>query len=281
MQDSESQFDAGGTAGNRLFEDGVARLNDRDFNGAIEAFRLALQQGTDFPAPAHAYGGCAWFELKQYRRAVAELSRAIAMDPQGQAPDDRAFYRRRRGHALTLLFRYRAALRDFEWIVARCTPLAQDFTALGFLHRLYGRYGESIAACEAALNLDPAHADARINLAYLLATCPKSRFRDGAKSLVIASALNEESRYENWIHLSVLAAAYAEVGDFEQAVHFARLCAACSPPGADRERQRRIRLYERGKPYRSRAWLERYRYRLQVKWLAMQQQRRHGGASDT
>jgi tetratricopeptide (TPR) repeat protein len=281
MQDSEPQFEPGGTAGNRLFEDGVTRLNERDFAGAIEAFRLALQQGTDFPAPAHAYGGCAWLELKQYRRAVAELSRAIAIDPQGQALDDRAFYRRRRGHALTLSFRYRAALRDFEWIVARCTPLAQDFAAVGFLHRLYGKYGESIAACEAALNLAPAHVDARTNLAYLLATCPKSRFRDGAKSLVIASALNEESRHESWIHLSVLAAAYAEVGDFERAVHFARLCAACSPEGSDRERLRRIRQYERGRPYRSRPWRERYRYRLQVKWLAMQQQRRHGESSDT
>jgi tetratricopeptide (TPR) repeat protein len=281
MQESEAQFDAAGTAGNRLFEDGVGRLNDRDFNGAIEAFRLALQQGTDFPAPAHAYGGCAWFELKQYRRAVTELSRAIAIDPQGQALDDRAFYRRWRGHALTLSFRYRSALRDYEWIVARCTPLAQDFTAVGFLHRLYGRYGESVAACEAALNLDPAQADARTNLAYLLATCPKPRFRDGAKSLVIASALNEESRHENWIHLSVLAAAYAEVGDFEQAVHYARLCAAFSPEGADRERLRRIRQYERGRPYRSRPWRERYRYRLQVKWHAMQRQRRQGGASGT
>jgi hypothetical protein len=71
------------------------------------------------------------------------------------------------------------------------------------------------------------------------------------------------------------------VGDFDKAVEFALLSAAYAPPGAERERLKRIRQYERKKPMRSSPWLDRYRYRLQRKWLAKQKNRGHCEPSDT
>jgi tetratricopeptide (TPR) repeat protein len=257
---------------NELLQSGLGQLEAGDFRGAIEAFQSALRRRTDYPAAAHAYSGVAWISLKNFRRAIQQLSRAVNLDPRGQVVDDPAYYRRWRGHAFVGLFRYRKALADFCFIAKLGASTADDLSTLGFLYRLYGRYSDAVAAYESALAIDRDNYYANHNLAYILATCKAATFRDGLRAMQIATNLNERSRYGNWSDLSLLAAAHAEVGDFDQAVEFARLSAAYSPPGAERERLQRIRQYERKRPLRSWPWLDRYRYRLQAKWLAKQDQ---------
>jgi tetratricopeptide (TPR) repeat protein len=218
--------------------------------------------------------------LKRYRLAIRQLSRAIRLDSFGQALEDRGYYyRRHRGHACVSLFRYRRALEDFRFVVEKCTPTADDFSTLGFLHRMHGHYADAVGVFESSLAIDPQNYAANHGLAYILATCSAATFRDGPRAVQIATLLNERSRYGNWSDLSLLAGAYAEVGDFDKAVEFARLSAAHAPPGAERERQNRVRLYERKKPFRSRPWLDRYRYRLQSWWLEKHQGSGHGESS--
>ena len=55
------------------------------------------------------------------------------------------------------------------------------------------------------------------NLAWVLATSPDDKLRDGKRAIELATKAAEVSNYETPHVLSTLAAAYAETGDFEKA----------------------------------------------------------------
>ena len=80
-----------------------------------------------------------------------------------------------------------------------------------------GRATEAVAQYEEALRLEPDFADAYNNLAWLRATDPEARNRNGteavrlAKQAVLLKATNPNC-------LDTLAAAYAEIGQFSHAV---------------------------------------------------------------
>ena len=61
------------------------------------------------------------------------------------------------------------------------------------------------------------YGDSRNNEAWMLATCPEAKYRDGALALKIVRAVLDEQG-PNATLMGTLAAAYAEVGDFEHAV---------------------------------------------------------------
>jgi len=275
----ESQLPDG--AANALLFCGVAKLDAGDSHGALEMFRAALQCRTDYPAATYAYSGVAWISLKNYGRAVRQLSNAIKLDPLGQVVGDAVYYRRWRGYAFVGLFRYRKALADYCFVAKHGSPTADDLSALGFLYRLYSRYSDGVGACESALAIDRDNYYANHSLAYVLATCRVADFRDGPRAVQIATSLNERSSYGNWSDLSLLAAAHAEVGDFDKALEFARLSATYAPPGAEHERLKRIRRYQRKKPLRSWPWLDRFRYRQQTKWRAEERRHSAGKGSDS
>jgi len=95
--------------------------------------------------------------------------------------------------------------------------------------------------------------DALRNLAWLLATSPEPKVRDGGQAIVVAERANQLTGYENPIALDTLAAAYAEAGRFDnavatesRAVELAR--AADKNDLADRFAAR-LALYRENKPF--------------------------------
>jgi tetratricopeptide (TPR) repeat protein len=122
--------------------------------------------------------GLLWYGRKEYDRAIADYSEAHRLDPKFAI----ALYNR--GNA-------RYAKKQYDKAVAD--------------------YAESI-------RLDPKYADAYNSLAWVLATCPMERFRDGLKAVEYATKACESSHYQNLYHLDTLAAAYAEDRQFDQAV---------------------------------------------------------------
>jgi tetratricopeptide (TPR) repeat protein len=102
--------------------------------------------------------------------------------------------------------------------------LAQDpdnFAALRFRADAYlniGKHAEAIADFEKALSQKDDDESLLNNFAWVLATSPDDKVRDGARALKLATKAAESSGYETPHILSTLAAAYAETGDFKNAV---------------------------------------------------------------
>ena len=93
------------------------------------------------------------------------------------------------------------------------------------------------------------------SLAWLLATCPEAKLRDGKKSVELATQVCESNDWKSGMFIDTLAAAYAETGDFDSAIKFENkaLQLAASSSKESEGDQHRLSLYEQHQPYREAA----------------------------
>lgn len=82
-----------------------------------------------------------------------------------------------------------------------------------------GEYADALAHYERAILLGSDSLDCEVYVfaAWLLATCPNTKLRNGPRAVELATKACEDSDYEPW-PLTVLAAAYAQCGDFTKAI---------------------------------------------------------------
>ena len=81
-----------------------------------------------------------------------------------------------------------------------------------------GRQAEAIAFFEKAVKLEPKDDGILNNLAWVLATSPDAKLRNGRRAIELATDACKLTDYKIPHILSTLAAAYAETGDFDNAV---------------------------------------------------------------
>jgi tetratricopeptide (TPR) repeat protein len=108
----------------------------------------------------------------------------------------------------------------------------------------------AIADFDEAIRLDPKDASAYNGRAWLEATCPEARFRNGKMAVDDASTCCELDGWTEPDYLDTLAAAYAEAGDFDTAVRWAEQALDTVSNDKKREFQSRLELYKEHKPYR-------------------------------
>jgi tetratricopeptide (TPR) repeat protein len=143
------------------------------------------------------------------------------------------------------------AVGNMECAIRINPSKAQLFVARAFYHHAMGNYANAISDDMEALKLDEHHPQAHNGLAWILATCPEDRFRDGPKALKHALRAVALGKGESLAYIGTLAAAFAEVGNFVEAVRWAKVFLESNPPQANIElAQHRLQLYESGKPYR-------------------------------
>ena len=132
--------------------------------------------------------------------------------------------------------------------------LMDAYDRMGRLLAAEGRTGEVIEFWQKALRIQPDVPKLLNNLAWLFATYPDARFRNGSEAIRLASRAVELSQRSDGQAMDTLAAAYAEGGRFAEAVETAQAALTLAESAGQKEAaaqvRRRVQLYQSGQPYR-------------------------------
>jgi tetratricopeptide (TPR) repeat protein len=121
-----------------------------------------------------------------------------------------------------------------------------------------GKHEEAIADFERLLKQQPEDDSILNNFAWVLATSPEDRLRDGKRAIELATKACELTEYKAPHILSTLAAAYAETGDFETAVKWSRKAVelGVEDDEVDEQLQNELDSYLQKKPWREKQTVE-------------------------
>ncbi|MBX7164774.1 MAG: tetratricopeptide repeat protein [Pirellulales bacterium] len=125
--------------------------------------------------------------------------------------------------------------------------------ALAALFEQVGRPRDAIRELEELLELQPDHANAANNLAWMLATHRDATLRNGAQAVAIAERAARNPVNATPALLDTLAAAYAEAGRFADAVRASTQAIQLARQAGDAaladDIATRLALYQAGRPY--------------------------------
>jgi tetratricopeptide (TPR) repeat protein len=190
--------------------------------------------------------GSIWLEKGEPDVAMKDFVECIRLDPTN------ADYYNARGAAWQDKKDSDRAIQDYDEAI-RLDPKKVD--------TLYNRgvvwvdkkaYDKASKDYDEAFRLDPQYGAACNNLAWLLATCPDDRYRDGKRAVELARKACELSAWKNPYRVDTLAAAYAEAGRFDEAVHWQKkvLEAKDYERAKGEAARKRLKLYEAKQPFR-------------------------------
>jgi protein O-mannosyl-transferase len=123
-----------------------------------------------------------------------------------------------------------------------------------------GKFQCAVQAYRAALALEPDSPDRLNDFAWLLATCPDAKVRDGAEAVRLAERACKLTEFKWTMMVGTLAAAYAEAGRFPEAVATAqKACALATAEGEQalvERNQELLQFYREHRPFHGAAPLE-------------------------
>jgi tetratricopeptide (TPR) repeat protein len=263
---------------------GVAYAWKKDDDKAIADYNEALRLD---PQNADGYidRGCAFYRKRQDDKALADFDKAIALNPERAA----AYFRR--SDVRTRLAQYDNAMADLNKAIQLAPGKAESYISRAQAHRRKKNYDRAIADSTKAIELDPKHAEAVVgrgnayrqkgwyaralseydtalkidpkcsyaysSFAWLLATCPVDKHRDGKKALEFFNKARGRNA-ETDLDLEVLAAVYAEIGKFDDAVRWQKKALEAPDIPAEEldEMRKRLSGYEQRMPYREQPFVE-------------------------
>src|SRR4051794_22265134 len=218
-----------------------------DLDRAIGDYSRALQIDPGSVA-ALVNRGNAWEARLDHDRAIADYDAAIRLAPDHslallnrgiarQAKGDHAGaiedYNRaiqlgqktpqaynNRGHAWETLKDYDKAIADYDEAIRLNPKSMLSWLNRGNAWRAKGAYNKALADYEEATRLAPSSPWGYALRAWLLATCPDPKYRDGAKAVELATKAHELGGTRATSLGQVRAAAYAAAGDFDRAVEW-------------------------------------------------------------
>lgn len=115
----------------------------------------------------------------------------------------------------------------------------------------FSKHEEAIRDYEEALKLDPEDSGILNNLAWVLATTPNDKLRDGERSIQLGLKACELTEYKASHILSTLAAGYAETGDFETAMKWAAKAVELGVGSENHDQlKQELESYKQKKPWR-------------------------------
>jgi tetratricopeptide (TPR) repeat protein len=113
-----------------------------------------------------------------------------------------------------------------------------------------GKQADALADYEAALRLQPEESGVLNNLAWLLATSPDDKLRNGKRSIELGTEACKLTHYKQAHILSTLAAGYAETGDFDSAIKWSEKAVAMGQGEMKAQLAKELASYQEKKPWR-------------------------------
>ena|GEM_PF-879167 len=219
-------------------------------NKALADYNEAIRLAPEFQR-AYVNRGVHFLEQHDYDRAVLDFTRAIQLQPDD--PGTHAY----RAYAYAKLGQRSPARADAA-AGTRLTPAeiplarTEDLMVRAGAYRILGQGKQALRDFQEAVHVMPKDSRPNSMLAWLLATCPDGRVRNGTEAVSAAKKACELSQWQRSDCIDTLAAAYAEAGDFEQAVKYEKqsLADSSSAPKERQEREKRLSLFQQRKPFR-------------------------------
>jgi tetratricopeptide (TPR) repeat protein len=206
-----------------------------------------LESVNDAKKAAQAYRDRAvvWHQKGELDLEIADYSERLRLDPDSLTYNNR-------GIAWTKKGEYDKAIADFNQAIRLDPGHVRAWDNRGIAWQGKKVYERAIQNYNQAIQLGPSFASAYNNAAWLLATCPEQRFRDGRRAVELASKACDLTVWSNPHNCGTLAAAYAELGDFDAAIKFQTQAIELNPHQPDfvDGANRRLALYRQHKPYR-------------------------------
>ncbi|HEY2761674.1 MAG TPA: tetratricopeptide repeat protein, partial [Pirellulales bacterium] len=179
LKDFETAVSLDPTLWKAIHNRGVSKGGMGDIKAALADFTSVIRLNPNFPN--------AWYnraELKcdqgDVAGALADYDRAVQLKP-----DDAGFYNSR-GHANYRLGNVREALEDYNRAVRLDPNDAAALVNRGDANRDQQAYGAAAADYREAIRVNPKLGRAYLSAAWLMATCPDSRYRETDKAISVA-----------------------------------------------------------------------------------------------
>jgi tetratricopeptide (TPR) repeat protein len=179
-----------------------------------------------------------------YEKARAELEKLLKLNPKDTAA------------LLQLAVLYAAQKKPAKAIETYTALLAVDpnewhaLRGRGDTYLNVGRQAEAIADYEKALKLQPTDHSILNNFAWVLATSPDAKLRNGHRAIELATLACKATEYKLAYILSTLAAAYAETGDFATAMKWSAKAVEIGDKEHDDSLKKELESYKAKKPWR-------------------------------
>jgi tetratricopeptide (TPR) repeat protein len=223
---------------------GVAYRTGKDYTRALADFDKAIKLD---PAYARAYlnRGIAWAEKKEYDKAIADFGQTIKYNPKS------SWAYNNRGNVWIDKKEYAKAMADEDEAIKLDPNNSAAYINRGSIYRIRNEYERALSDYSRAVKVDPTNPLSHHARAWLLATCPEAKVRDGKAAVAEALRANALDKGKDPHDLGTLAAAYAELGNFRRAVEFQGRAQKLYRDSDDyRKGLERLTLYKAKKPYR-------------------------------
>jgi tetratricopeptide (TPR) repeat protein len=256
---------------------GLYHAEQKKYDAAIADFDKAIQLDPK-DVSLHAAKAAVHVEMKKFDEALTDLEKAAAIEPDSEALmrlraevlSDAEKY----DDALAMLEKLREkdpkdrtldlqvaliynnqhkndkAKQIYDSILEKDPDLWQALRGRGDVLLNTGKHAEAVADYDKALKLHPEDSGIENNLAWVLATSPDEKVRDGKRALALATHACEATQYKTAYILSTLAAAYAESGDMATALKWSTKALELCEGEQKESLAKELETYKAGKPFR-------------------------------